>query len=174
MKFNPMSRQTRCFLLIFLCFLWTSAGYLSWLYRLMEVLPDVQVELAAEMVGYLLQALGLLAFALLVRKWPAFAKRLPFALTIVLDLLCLVLAVLLKGPVPILTFGLCMNLFHGLLAGFYLQEPAGAGLRPGVRRSQLHDLASVPLWQRELSALQMGVGGILPVGWSDRTSSAAG
>lgn len=124
MKSIPISRQTRCFLLIFLCFLWTSAGYLSWLYRLMEILPDVQVELVSEVVGYLLQALGLLAFALLVRKRPAFAKRQPFALTIVLDFLCLVLAVLLKGSVPILIFGLLMNLLHGLLAGFYLHRLA--------------------------------------------------
>lgn len=116
------SRQTRCLLLIFLCFLWTSAGYLSWLYRLLDALDGVGVELAAEVCGYLLQALGLLIFALIVRRSPAFSGRVPFALLTLADLICTALAVLLSSAAPLLIFGGLMNLLHGLLAGYYLHR----------------------------------------------------
>ena len=116
------SRQTRCLLLILLCFLWTSVGYLSWLYRLLDALDGVQVELAAEVGGYLLQALGLLLFALSVRRRPAFSGKRPFALLTLTDFVCTALSVLLSGAAPLLIFGGCMNLLHGVLAGFYLHR----------------------------------------------------
>ena len=116
------SRQTRCLLLIFLCFLWTSGGYLSWLYRLLDTLDGVRVELVAEVGGYLLQALGLFLFALAVRRRPSFFGRAPFALVTLADVLCVVPAILLQGSVPLLIFGGLMNLLHGLLTGFYLHR----------------------------------------------------
>ena len=64
MKRISLAQKTSCFLLIFLCFLWTSSGYLSWLHRLMEFTSGIWVDLLTEVVGYLFQALGLLLFAL--------------------------------------------------------------------------------------------------------------
>ena len=142
------SRQTRCLLLIFLCFLWTSAGYLSWLYRLLDALDGVQVELAAEVGGYLLQALGLLVFALLIRRRPAFSGRTPFALLTLADLACVALAVLLSGAAPLLIFGGVMNLLHGLLAGFYLHRLSAtvAWDRRGRTFGVGYGLASLAAW----------------------------
>ncbi|MBQ6430377.1 MAG: helix-turn-helix transcriptional regulator [Oscillospiraceae bacterium] len=142
------SRQTRCLLLIFLCFLWTSAGYLSWLYRLLDMLDGVRVELAAEVAGYLLQALGLLIFALAARQKPAFPGRLPFMLFTLADLACTALAVLAAGTAPLLIFGGCMNLLHGLLAGFYLHRLSAAVEwdRRGRTFGVGYGLASLAAW----------------------------
>ena len=118
------SRQTRCLLLIFLSFLWTSAGYLSWLYRLLELPVGVDVELVSEVICYLLQALGLLLFALSVRAKPAFAGTPSFAAVVAADLLFLCLAVLLPSAAAVLICGGLMNLLHGLVAGFYLHRLA--------------------------------------------------
>ena len=82
MKRIPMTQKTNCFLLIFLCFLWTSSGYLSWLYRLMDFVSGASVDLLTEVVGYLFQALGLLLFALLVRRCPKAAGRMPFSVVV--------------------------------------------------------------------------------------------
>lgn len=149
-----LSRQTRCLLLIFLCFLWTSAGYLSWLYRLLDALDGVTVELVAEVGGYLLQALGLLLFALLFQHCPAFAGRTPFALLTLADLICVALAVRLTGPAPLLIFGGAMNLLHGLLAGFYLHRLSEtvAWDRRGRTFGVSYGLASLAAWLLSLFA----------------------
>lgn len=122
MRRLSVSRQTRCLLLIFLCFLWTSASYLSWLSRLLDTLDGVGVELAAEVGGYLLQALGLLIFALLIGRRPAFSGRLSFTLLTLADLICAAFSAQLRQAAPLLISGGCMNLLHGLLAGFYLHR----------------------------------------------------
>ena len=115
-----MSRRTQALVLIFLCFLWTSAGYLSWLYRLMDAYGDQRADVAAEVIGYLFQALGLLVFSLAVKRREGLAGTRPFAAAICADCLCMLAALLLPGRAAMLGFGFGMNLLHGLLAGFYL------------------------------------------------------
>ncbi len=119
-----LSRETACFLLIFVCFLWTSSAYLSWMYRLTEFFPDSSLEFFTEVVGYLFQALGLALFALAVRLRPQAAGRVAFAAVVAADLLCAVPALLCKSLPSLLTAGYGMNLFHGAAAGAYLHRLA--------------------------------------------------
>ena len=67
-KLRYLDKNTRCFLLIFLSFLWTSSGYLTWTYHLLGFLPSSSVDLSTEVAGYLFQALGLVLFSLAVEK----------------------------------------------------------------------------------------------------------
>lgn len=57
-----------CSSIIALCFLWTSCGYLSWLYRLLEYTTPDKADLLSEVVGYIFQAMGILTVSLLVKK----------------------------------------------------------------------------------------------------------
>lgn len=139
MKRISLTQKTSCFLLIFLCFLWTSSGYLSWLYRLMDFVSGTSVDLLTEVVGYLFQALGLLLFALIVRRCPKAAGRVPFSIVVAADFLMIVLSVLSRGLTAALIFGYCMNTLHGAVAGFYL-----------------HRLASLVQWQNR--SLVFGTG----------------
>ena len=117
-----ISRRTRCLLLISLCFLWTSAGYLSWLYRLLELLDGQGAELTAEVLGYLLQAAGLGLAALCVRRGGRMAGRAAFSAVIGLDAVFTALSLLLPGQQSVLVCGGGMNLLHGVIAGFYLDR----------------------------------------------------
>ena len=123
MKRISLTQKTSCFLLIFLCFLWTSSGYLSWLYRLMDFVSGTSVDLLTEVVGYLFQALGLLLFALTVRR-PKAAGRAPFSVVAAADFLMIVLSVLSRSLTAALLFGYCMNTLHGAVAGYYLYRMA--------------------------------------------------
>ena len=124
MKSFVLSRNSRCFLLILILFLWTSCGYLSWLYRLMALMDGTAPEWASEVIGYLLQALGLLAFSLAVRRKPGAAGKRAFALAAAADYVLVVLTVLVPGRNAVLLTGYAMNLMHGILAGFYLYRLA--------------------------------------------------
>ncbi len=156
MKIRTLNNQTRCFWLIFLSFLWTSCGYLSWLYRLIALLPGAQPELVSEVTGYLLQALGLLLFSLAVRRRQAAAGGVCFALLTGLGLVLTAAAILARTVAGVVAFGLGMNLLYGGIAGQYLYR-----LTVGVewrRRSLLfglgYGLGSVGAWL--LSLLQHG------------------
>ena len=124
MKRISMTQKTNCFLLIFLCFLWTSSGYLSWLYRLMDLISGPSVDLLTEVIGYLFQALGLLLFAFAVRRCSKAAGRIPFSIVVISDFLTIVLSVLSRSLTAALFFGYCMNTLHGVVAGFYLYRLA--------------------------------------------------
>ena len=78
--------------LIGLSFLWTGCAYLSWFYHLAEFYDGSKVDMYTEVFGYLVQAVGLLAFAMYKRKSiGASSSRYSFAL---LSLAGLVLAFL--------------------------------------------------------------------------------
>ncbi|MGN0179354.1 MAG: LuxR C-terminal-related transcriptional regulator [Monoglobaceae bacterium] len=124
MKRISLTQKTSCFLLIFLCFLWTSSGYLSWLYHLMGFTSSASVDLLTEVVGYLFQALGTLIFVLIVRRCPKAAGRMPFSLVVAADFLMIVLSVLSRSLTAALIFGYCMNTLHGVVAGYYLYRLA--------------------------------------------------
>ena len=141
MKRITLTSRTNCFLLIFLCFLWTSSSYLSWLYRLMDFVSSTSADLLTEVVGYLFQALGLLLFALTVGRRPKTAGRIPFLAVIAADFLLIVLSVLARSLTSALVFGYCMNTLHGVIAGFYLYR-----------------LASVTEWQHRSLVFGAGYG----------------
>lgn len=139
MKHIYLTKITSAFLLVFLCFLWTSSGYLSWLYCMMDFVSGTSVDLLTEVAGYLFQALGLLLFAMIVRRSPKAAGRTSFAVVVAADFLLIVLSVLSRSLTAALIFGYCMNTLHGAVAGFYLYR-----------------LASVVQWQGR--ALVFGAG----------------
>ena len=114
-------RNLRCFLLIFLCFFLTSAGYLSWLYHLMDHVPHKAADLLTMGGGYLLQALGIaIAVRFIFRRSGSSVSRQLFSLFTVIYTVCMIPALLSRSAAGTIVFGLLMNLFCGLIAAFYL------------------------------------------------------
>ena len=118
-------REAAC---IGLCFLLTSTGYLAWVYHLLDLVPPA-VSDGLSMVGaYAMQAVGIGAFSVLVRRRNAFAGR-AFLTALALHLLCLLPALHAASLVWTLVFGYAMNVFCGMIAGYYLWRLAG-GVQP--------------------------------------------
>ena len=121
---NPhttLRTNLRCSLIIALCFLWTSAGYLSWLYNLSDFTEPSNVDWLTEVIGYVFQAIGLLLFAILIkRNKDFFSRKSVFIACSGADFAFIILSVLSKNFLLILILGYLMNLFHGIIAGFYL------------------------------------------------------
>lgn len=121
---NPhttLRTNLRCSLIIALCFLWTSAGYLSWLYNLSDFTEPSNVDWLTEVIGYVFQAIGLLLFMVLIKRSRSFfSRKSVFIACIAADFAFIILSVLSKNFLLILIFGYLMNLFHGIIAGFYL------------------------------------------------------
>ncbi|MGN0345727.1 MAG: LuxR C-terminal-related transcriptional regulator [Lachnospiraceae bacterium] len=111
--------------MITLCFLWTSCGYLSWLYQLIKYVPK-QADWLSEGIGYLFQAAGLFVFGMLFKhkikkeENPTFLLRKPFILIMLCDYMLILASVLSMNLPSILVFGYLMNFVHGLVAAFYL------------------------------------------------------
>ena len=119
--YTTLKTNLRCSLIIALCFLWTATGYLSWMYHLMDFAAVSSVDWLTEVIGYLFQAAGLLIFGVVMkRRRELFLKKSAFIACIVADFICMILSVLTNGFLYILIFGYLMNLFHGIVAGFYL------------------------------------------------------
>lgn len=110
-----------CFLLIFLCFFLSSCVYLSWLYRLGELVSASAADFLSMVAGYLLQASGLGLFALAERKAGSLMGYPSFAAALCLLVLCCVPAARSGYVSGVLVFGLLSNLLTGFLAGFYLR-----------------------------------------------------
>lgn len=107
--------------LIGLCFLWTSSGYLTWMYHLLNFYPATSVDIYTEIVGYLFQILGLFLVSLCSKKnFKLFSATKTVAATFLLDLFFIFLSALAPNGLSALFFGYLMNLFHGLIAGIYL------------------------------------------------------
>ena len=110
------------FLLIFLCFFFTSSGYLSWLYNLMRFTDNTTSDILSEVLGYILQAIGVFVFVYLIKnKIISSIKSLIYGV-VGFDLLCICVSVLSNKISGVITFGLLMNVFHGILTGYYLYE----------------------------------------------------
>lgn len=107
-------------LLISLCFFWTGSEYLTWLYHLMATAPKLNNDLLSEVVGYLFQALGMLIFALCIKKNPSFASHIQIGIVFALDFLLVIPSSTLHNAAAVLLFGFGLNFFHGLVAGIYL------------------------------------------------------
>lgn len=68
-KSHPILKTNlQCSLIIALCFLWTSTGYLSWMYHLLDFVESPSVDWLTEVVGYLFQALGIFLFSLIIKR----------------------------------------------------------------------------------------------------------
>ena len=108
------------FLLIFLSFLVTSAGYLSWLYHLIDLYPEANSELLSEVLGYIFQAVGLLLFSFASKKRPSLTGRSGFIFVMLAFIIVLIPCQISTSFTLIILCGLLMNLICGLIAGFYL------------------------------------------------------
>ena len=105
--------------LIAQCFLYTGAGYLSWMYHLIDFFPASNVDVLTEVIGYLFQALGILIFSIVTKKA---TKSSPISSIVILsiDLALIIAACLSPNAVLTLILGYLMNIVHGLVAGVYL------------------------------------------------------
>ena len=105
--------------LIAQCFLYTGAGYLSWMYHLVDFFPASNVDVLTEVIGYLFQALGILIFSIVTKKA---TKSSPISSIVILsiDLALIITACLSPNAVLTLILGYLMNIVHGLVAGVYL------------------------------------------------------
>lgn len=106
---------------IALNFLWTSCGYLSWMYHLMDYTTASNVDWLTEVIGYLFQALGILSVYLFCKYKTNFSPmRHSFIGVIGLDFFFIILSVLSESILTALLFGYCMNYMHGWVAAYYL------------------------------------------------------
>jgi DNA-binding CsgD family transcriptional regulator len=107
--------------IIALSFFWTGSAYLSVAYRLMEFYTALDVDIYYVIIGYLLQALGMLLFSLKFRNKPDIrsSKRI-FTIVLFLEAVVITAIMLSKWAVLIFTLSFVMNLLHGAVAGFYL------------------------------------------------------
>ena len=105
--------------LIAQCFLYTGAGYLSWMYHLVDFFPASNVDVLTEVIGYLFQALGIIIFSIVTKKA---TKSSPISSIVILsiDLALIIAACLSPNAVLTLILGYLMNIAHGLVAGVYL------------------------------------------------------
>ncbi|MGN0683864.1 MAG: LuxR C-terminal-related transcriptional regulator [Oscillospiraceae bacterium] len=79
------------------------------------------VDWLTEVIGYVFQAIGLLVFSILIkRKKDFFSRKSVFIACIGTDFVLIILSALSKSFLFILIWGYLMNLFHGIIAGFYL------------------------------------------------------
>jgi DNA-binding CsgD family transcriptional regulator len=108
---------------IALSFLWTGSAYISLAYRLMVHYTPYQIDLYQVVWGYLLQVLGMVVFALGVKKRPEiFRKNLFFAVLLITEAIVISVGILSNIPAVSLCFGFVMNLLHGVVAGWYLTQ----------------------------------------------------
>ena len=114
------SRKLWCLLWVALCFGLTSAIYLSWLERLVALTEGVAPEWLSLVAGYLFQAAGMGAVALLLKRDPGADRQRAFSMAALLLAAMAVPALLSRFPAGAAAFGLLMNLMCGVIAGFYL------------------------------------------------------
>ena len=123
----------RLCLMIGLCFLFTSSGYLTWLHHLMEYYSADTSNLLSEVVGYLFQVCGLGIFCFFLKKEASTladskttqknsitTQNVHFLVACVIDLVLIITASICTIPLLVVLLGFLMNFFHGIVAGFYL------------------------------------------------------
>lgn len=106
---------------IALSFLLTSTGWLSWEYHLMDQIPAGMSDMCTMVIGYLLQAAGIAAFAFICRRDPRRISA-AFSAALVLHMVCMVPAVISPFTAGTLIFGFLMNYTCGIIAGYYLTD----------------------------------------------------
>ena len=132
-KFTGKTTPIIVCVLIALCFLYTSAGYLSWMYHLIDFYPATNVDVLTEVIGYLFQALGIFIFSFTIKNANRLTNRNTLYTTasltttpigniaiLLIDLALIIAACLSPNAALTLIFGYLMNITHGLVAGVYL------------------------------------------------------
>lgn len=109
-----------CMLWVALCFALTSAVYLSWLDRLVALAGGAAADWLSMVAGYLLQAAGMGAVVLLLRREPEANLRRYFRGAALAFGAVSVPALLTDSAIGVAAFGFAMNLLCGVIAGFYL------------------------------------------------------
>ena len=114
------TRNFACLLWVALCFALTSAVYLSWLDRLMDVAGGAAADWLSMVAGYLFQAAGMGGVALLLRRRPGADLKKCFRNAGLLFAVVCVPTLLTDTLIGVVAFGLAMNLLCGVIAGLYL------------------------------------------------------
>ncbi len=113
--------------IIAVCFLYTGSAYMSQFYRLMELYDGVRVDRITSGWNYILQAVGIAAFALgLWRKPSFFGRKRLFVSLLLIGGIFMTLSQLCANGVLIVLFGFVFNLLIGVYFGFYLTMLAAA------------------------------------------------
>ena len=149
-------------LLIFLCFFLTSTGYLAWLYHLLDLAPAGMPDLLAMGLGYGCQAAGIGAFALIASRRHTWVSRRTFTGALIAYLICMIPAAVLPGLPGTAVFGALLNLFCGVIVGFYLHDLGRAearvrgrvfGLGYGIATAAswiLSRIANITVWKTNM------------------------
>ena len=114
------TRGFACALWVALCFGVTSAVYLSWLNRLVILTDSAAADWLSMIAGYLMQAAGIGAAVLLIRRNPDGDYTRMLTACAALFAAAAAPAILTASAPAAVCFGLVMNLFCGVIAGFYL------------------------------------------------------
>lgn len=109
-----------CFLLIFMSFLLTSAGYFSWNYHLIDLDTTLNINLIAEVIAYIFQIAGLGLFMLASRFRPKLINRTLLIAAFLFYVILLIPSLLSENTALVLCAGYSANLIYGIIAGFYL------------------------------------------------------
>ncbi len=120
-RFLNMRADMSCALWVAACFFLTSAAYMSWLYRLIAQAGGPTADLLSMVAGYTMQAAGLALVCLLLKRHPdGDGLHRLFVASLLLCAACFALAMTGGALAGTIAFGLAMNLFFGMIAGFYL------------------------------------------------------
>ena len=109
-----------CTLWIALCFSLTSSVWLSWEYHLMEMVNSGAADLLTMVAGYLLQACGTGLAVFLLKKCQERKRLTMVCASFTLFYILSLPAVLGRTLFIVVFFGMLMNLFCGIIGGFYL------------------------------------------------------
>ena len=111
---QDMKMMLRTVLVIALCFLLTSTGWLSWEYHLIDQMPADRVDLYTMVAGYLLQAAGIGLFAFFAGRKKNI-ERSVLRLALVMHMLFMFPAVVSPYPAATLIFGFLMSPPYGII-----------------------------------------------------------
>ena len=107
--------------IIAVSFLWTGSSFFSVAYRLIEYYSAQVVDIYLTIIGYLLQALGMLIFALGVCRKPDIrVNKRYFTIVLIVEAAVIMAIMLIKSAPMAFALSFIMNLLHGMVAGFYL------------------------------------------------------
>lgn len=133
-KTQPRDARVLVALLVGVCFLLGSTGWLSWLYRVASLMGPSETDFHTMVLGYLAQVLGLGAY-MFVRGQASDRAATNVALaSVVLYVVLLELATTSDSVAPTLVFGYAMNVQCGYTQGHYLTclaefvEPGSRGV----------------------------------------------
>ena len=106
--------------LICVCFLLSSTGWLSWLYRIIELRPAISPDFLTMVCGYLMQSLGIGAFVVAERRGARLRSTRSAVAFLAGYVALLVPATLAGGLATVFVAGLAANVLCGCVQALYL------------------------------------------------------